>query len=240
MKKLSLVLSSHYLSNNTVVFSINKEEFKKYLTTINKFQNKEITSYSLEKKYSHVKNHQLLVAILKYFKDKSMVIFNPEDKIESISDFELMLLKSNLNIKLEGFEYEESLKFLKQNNILDIFLNQQLFVNIVYYYSEYSRSFGERVNIKNQQDKITDLKKVQEYIKKTLLFDEHKSENVYHYSKKGKVISFSYGKNQIYLEDNRVWLKEFFQRNQDKTSGFPYAQGKVFEKNFLELLEMAN
>jgi len=240
MKKLSLVLSSHYLSNNSIVFSINKEEFRKYLTTINQYQNKEITSYSLEKKYSHIKNHQLLIAILQYFKDKTMVVFNPEDSIESISDFELMLLKSNLNMKLEGFEYEESLKYLKQNNILEVFLNKELSVNIVYYYSEYSRSFGERVNVKNQQDKLIDLQKVQEYLRNTLLFDEHKTENVYHYSRKGKVISFSYGKNQIYLEDNKEWLKDFFKRNQDKTSGFPYAQGKVFEKNFLELLELAN
>lgn len=236
MRKYSVELSQNELSNKAIVFTINQESFLNYLDQINKFQEKKITYSTQSKVYTHKKNNALLLKTLEHFKNKEMVVFDSESHIKTISDFELEIIKNDKHINLCGFDYSKALEFLKTNQLLDAFLNHKLFSNSVYYYSEYSRSFGERVNIKNHKEKITQLSKIQEYLRDSILIDEHESQNVYHCTRKAKVISFSYEKKHIILDDSKHWLEDLFKRNKTKETGFPYAKGEVFEPSVKELL----
>lgn len=240
MKNASVTLAVYTLSNETVGASIDTKEFESYVKELNKYQKTPITYYKEEKKYSHVKNNELLGAIKDYFKDQTTIIFNKEINIHNISDIELQILKEKPSLKTQGFKHEKALKFLEDNNLLDIFLEGKLEKNITSYYNEYSRDFSERINIQNTKEIITDLQEIDNYLSNSILADIHKVERVYHYTKKIKVVSFSYDKYHTYLDDNANWVKDLFEQNKHKNNGFPYAQGKVIENSFLELYKTLN
>lgn len=237
MKKYSIELFFNKLSNDTI--ALNQKSFEDYLKNINQFQNKKITYSENSKSYTHIKNNDLLVEIIHYFENiqKDMIIFNKEDNIQSISQFELLLLKSNKNIKIRGFENNEALLFLKENHLIPLFLDNELEVNIMHYYSEYSKSFGERVNIKNQKELICDLSKIQEYLKNSILLDEYKIQSVYSSQRKSKVISLSHGKKHTVLDNGNFWLEDLIKKNKEKESGFPFAKGEVVEESVKKLLK---
>lgn len=240
MKNQSVTLAVYILSNDSVGISIDQKEFENYLTHLNQYQKVPVTYYKVEKKYSHVKNNLLLCAVKDYFKDRKTAIFNKQSNTNSISDFEIMLLKENPQLKVEGFDYEKALKFLEDNNLLEIFLQGKLEKNITSYYNEYSRTFSDRINIKNTKEKVTELQEVDSYLTKSILVDEYKDGSVYSYSRQMRVVSFSYDKYHTYLDDNTTWVKDLFEKNKHKNNGFPYAQGKVFENSFLELFKTVN
>lgn len=240
MKNQSVTLAVYKMSNDSVGIGIDQNEFENYVKHLNMYQKNPVTYYKQEKKYSHVKNNDLLCAVKDYFKDKKTFIFNKEDGINSISDFEMVLLKNKPDLKIENFEHENALQFLKEHNLLDIFLQAKLEKNITSYYNEYSRSFSERINIKNTKEPILDLQEVENYLANSVLMDEYKNASVYHYSREVRLVSFSYDRYHTYIDDNTKWVKNLFEKHKNKNNGFPYAQGQVFENSFLELFKIIN
>lgn len=240
MRKYSIEVIVNILSNKSVIVSIEREIVKEYIKNLNQYQSTPISYYSTEKRYSHKSNNDLLLAIINYFDERKvkMIIFNEDDNIKSLGDFEILLLNRNKEITLNHFENSKALQYLQDNNLLNSFLQKKLKANIVDYYSEYSKQFGERINIKSEESDIITLDQIEQYLNNNMIVNEYKSTYIYSCSRKSKLISFSIDKKHIIVNDGKKWLEDLLIKNEGKMSGFPFAQGKVINSNVYQLVKM--
>lgn len=240
MRKYSIEVIVNVLSNKSVIVSIEREIVKEYIKNLNQYQSTPISYCSTEKRYSHKSNNNLLLAIINYFDERKvkMIIFNEDDNIKSLGDFEMLLLNRNKEITLSHFENSKALQYLQDNNLLNSFLQKKLKANIVDYYSEYSKQFGERINIKSEESDIITLEQIDQYLNNNMIVNEYKSTYIYSCSRKSKLISFSIDKKHIIVDDGKKWLEDLLIKNEGKMSGFPFAQGKVINSNVYQLVKM--